>query len=300
MIDLRSAQQLADQVAPGEPQRWSGLDEFFDPADSKLILNSNEIEQFITRGFIRIDNAFSSEIADQVRPILWRDCGCLPEDPSTWKKPLIRLRRYRTGPFIEAANTKKLYSVFDQLVGVRGWFPCRSMGMFPIRFPSDEDPGDTDWHIDGSFELHEPDYLSWRVNFRSKTRALLMLFLFSDVGPDDAPTLISVGSHMGIARLLHDKGEWGLSLREITASAACGPQDRPIVEATGKAGTVYLCHPFLVHASQKHRGKTPRFMAQPRLIPRKDLMIPGGEARYSPVEIAISRAVANQDRLEAV
>ena len=40
-----------------------------------------------------------------------------------------------------------------------------------------------------------PDFLSWRANIYSKGRALLMLFLFSDVGERDAPTLIRVGSH---------------------------------------------------------------------------------------------------------
>ena len=41
--------------------------------------------------------------------------------------------------------------------------------------------------------------------------------------------------------------------------------------ATGDAGTVYLCHPFLVHAAQPHRGTLPRFMAQPPLLPRGPL-----------------------------
>lgn len=36
--------------------------------------------------------------------------------------------------------------------------------------------------------------------------------------------------------------------------------------ATGAAGTVYLCHPFLVHAAQPHRGKEVRFLAQPPLL----------------------------------
>jgi hypothetical protein len=31
-------------------------------------------------------------------------------------------------------------------------------------------------------------YMSWRANIYSKDRALLLLFLFSDVGMDDAPT----------------------------------------------------------------------------------------------------------------
>ena len=43
--------------------------------------------------------------------------------------------------------------------------------------------------------------------------------------------------------------------------------DLPTIEATGRTGDVYLCHPFLVHAAQAHRGTQPKFMAQPGLHP---------------------------------
>ena len=43
------------------------------------------------------------------------------------------------------------------------------------------------------------------------------------------------------------------------------------VFATGSPGTVYLCHPFLVHAAQRHRGSRVKFMAQPPLLPAKPL-----------------------------
>ena len=64
-----------------------------------------------------------------------------------------------------------------------------------MRFPSPDDPGDAGWHVDVSFGYDDPDFLTWRANVRSSGRALLMLFLFSDVGEDDAPTRIRVGSH---------------------------------------------------------------------------------------------------------
>jgi len=39
---------------------------------------------------------------------------------------------------------------------------------------------------------------------------------------------------------------------------------RQTVEATGRAGDVFLCHPFIVHtATWPHRGSEPRMMAQP-------------------------------------
>ena len=43
---------------------------------------------------------------------------------------------------------------------------------------------------------------------------------------------------------------------------------REVALAIGAAGTVYLCHPFLVHAAQIHRGESPRIMSQPPLAQR--------------------------------
>jgi hypothetical protein len=37
----------------------------------------------------------------------------------------------------------------------------------------------------------------------------------------------------------------------------------PLAHAVGRAGDVYLCHPFLVRAAQTHCGAKPRFIAQP-------------------------------------
>ena len=142
------------------------------------------------------------------------------------------------------------------------------MGTFPVRFPSTQDAGDTGWHIDASFGHDDPDFMNWRVNARSRGRALLMLFLFSDVGQDDAPTRIRAGSHREMARMLEPAGEAGLTLRELAANGFRETAQCPEALATGSAGTVYLCHPFLVHAAQIHRGPVPKFMAQPPLLPR--------------------------------
>jgi hypothetical protein len=122
---------------------------------------------------------------------------------------------------------------------------------------------------------------------------LLMLFLFSDVGPDDAPTRIRAGSHRDIARRLDPAGEAGLTLRELAANGFDETANRPEVLATGRAGTVYLCHPFLVHAAQPHKGTRPRFMAQPPLLPAEPFVLAREDGRYSPVETAIREALSN-------
>lgn len=255
-------------------------------------LSAAQTDQFINDGFVRIDGAFSREVADAARAILWRDAGCDPHDPSTWTKPVIRLGQYMQEPFVTAANTPVLHAAFDQLVGAGRWMPPGSLGTFPVRFPSPDDPGDAGWHIDVSFGTENPDFMEWRANVVSRGRALLMLFLFSDVGELDAPTRLRVGSHADIARQLAPAGDAGLTLRELAANGFAETAHRPEALGTGEAGTVYLCHPFLVHAAQPHRGRLPRFMAQPPLLPREPLRLDRPDGASSPVEQAIRRALS--------
>lgn len=251
------------------------------------VLNKEQLTAFINNGFVRIDHAFPATLAEEVRHILWKDLNGDPHDPATWINPVIRLGMYTQAPFIQSAGTPVLQSAFDQLLGAGKWIPLRAMGTFPVRFPSPQDPGDAGWHVDAGFPGADPgNFFDWRINIRSKGRGLLMLFLYSDVGVQDAPTRIRTGSHLDVARLLQPAGEQGLSFMELARGLDSLPAREEIL-ATGKAGTVYLCHPFLVHAAQPHHGTEPRFLAQPPLLLKEDLVIEGRDGAYNPVEQAI-------------
>lgn len=235
-------------------------------------MNPIDLEGFLRDGFVRIDEAFPRALADACRAILWAATGCTEADPSTWTRPVVRIGHLALPPFREAANTPALTAAFDAIVGPGHWLPQGGLGTFPIRFPSPEPPGDDGWHVDTTFG-DSPDFMEWRVNLASRGRALLMLFLLSDVGEDDAPTRILAGSHRDVAELLRPRGDDGMSLRELVDARFGGAEERRSQAlATGPAGTVYLCHPFLVHGAQPHRGTRPRFLAQPPLLPRDPLV----------------------------
>jgi Phytanoyl-CoA dioxygenase (PhyH) len=240
--------------------------------------------RFVEQGVVHLEHAFPRELARECRDLLWRDLECDPDDASTWTRPVVRLGEYPQEPFRKAANTTRLHAAFDALVGKDRWTPRASLGSFPIRFPSADDPGDTGWHADAGFY---GDDGTLRLNIRSKGRALLMLFLFSDTGDDDAPTRIKVGSHLEVPPLLEGEGDQGLTYLEL-AERLDPSRDYPIALATGEAGDVYLCHPFLVHAAQCHRGRSPRFMAQAALdSPTAPIALERDDGRYSAVEAAI-------------
>ncbi|WP_028932671.1 phytanoyl-CoA dioxygenase family protein [Pseudonocardia spinosispora] len=251
------------------------------------MLTDEEIARFVDAGFVHVPAAVPRDLVDRCGAELWAATGCDPEDPSTWTEPVIRLSDFATEPFRRAANTPVLHEAFDQLVGSGRWVPRGSLGTFPVRFPTEQLPTDDGWHVEASFAGADGNY---RVNLRSRGRALLMLFLFSDVGPDDAPTRIRVGSHLDVPPLLVEAGDDGREWMDLCRDAVPASAHRPEAYATGTAGDVYLCHPFLVHAAQPHRGTTPRFMAQPPLLPRAPL--PLDPQAPTPVERPILAALA--------
>jgi hypothetical protein len=244
-------------------------------------LTPQEIDSFVRDGFVCVPAAFSRETAEEGRALLWAEMGLSATDPTGWTQPVVRLQGSGAPPFARAAKAARLLQAFDQLVGEKRWIPRTGLGTFPIRFPVPSEPDDTGWHCDGSFG----DW-PYRLNVHSRDRALLMLFLFSDVSEADAPTRIRVGSHLDVPRLLAPSGEEGLTFLEL-APHLQATATRPVVTATGSAGDVYLCHPFLVHAAQSHAGTMPRFLAQPSLAPIGELEIDRPGHLYSPVETAI-------------
>ncbi|PHR05769.1 MAG: hypothetical protein COB31_00355 [Erythrobacter sp.] len=93
------------------------MEKNLDPA-----LGADAIARFILDGFIRVDAAFSSEIAAEARAILWAATECDPDDPTTWTRPVVRLDQFDQAPFHAAAN------------GIQNWrAPTRSKEILLFR-----------------------------------------------------------------------------------------------------------------------------------------------------------------------
>jgi hypothetical protein len=250
------------------------------------MLSDTELATFVREGFIALRGAVPQNIIDACRREIEEDLrsrGIDVADPMTWKFPVVRLACPETPVFQAAGSQPVLWTVYDQLLPPDRWWRRTGVGgTIPVRFPHDEDPGDAGWHIEGSFEV-EGDY--W-VNVRSRERGLLVLFLLSDVGVDDAPTELKVGSHLDIPPLLSPHGEQGRSVLSIAQMIPATTFARESAFATGRSGDVFICHPFLVHrATWPHRGVRPRYMAQPAVTLLDPFALDGLEP--CPVEQAI-------------
>jgi hypothetical protein len=234
-------------------------------------MDSEAIRRFLTDGFVKVEQAFPADVATACADLLWAEVEATPGEPLTWNKPVYWVGDMKQEPFGAAANAPVLHDAFDALVGAGRWQPRQSLGSFPLRFPHSEEPDDAGWHIEGSY-LPSGGIGDW-VNVHSTGRALLMLFLFTDVEEEDAPTRIRVGSHRDVPRVLAPYGTRGVPMMSVSRDVAAASAHRPVTLATGRPGDVYLCHPFLVHAAQPHHGTRPRFMAQPPLYPSDDFML---------------------------
>ena len=220
-------------------------------------LSASQVIAYRRDGFVQLEQAFSRGLALRCRELLWNQLDEDVNDATTWHRPVVRIESQSSTSFREVM-TARLVEAIQQVAGPQADPPPWMGGTIAVRFPIEGDPGDDGWHIDGSYL--GPDG-GWWANHWSKDRALLMLVLLSDVGADDAPTRIRVGSHADVPAALLPYGDDGINTLTLQLPSSVGR--RPMAFATGNAGDVYLCHPFLVHAAQRHRGHEPRFVAQP-------------------------------------
>ncbi|MEQ4210244.1 phytanoyl-CoA dioxygenase family protein [Actinopolymorpha sp. B9G3] len=235
------------------------------------MLTDAQLVAFRRDGFVAVRRAVPTAVVERCVDVIWQrlaERGVRRNEPATWTEPLVRIDCPEDdgggGPFAEAGTASALWEAYDQLLRPGTWWKRKGVGgTVPVRFPGEADPGEAGWHIDGSYSVNG----TGRVNLRSRDRGLLALFLFTDVGPDDAPTRIRVGSHTDAIPFLADAGDDGIDFDLTVTDIAHASRDRPVAYATGAAGDVYLCHPFLVHAATwLHRGTTPRIIAQPGVL----------------------------------
>jgi Phytanoyl-CoA dioxygenase (PhyH) len=249
------------------------------------VLTTGEVESFVADGFVAIRGAVPGEVIAACQQVIWAELAKqgVTEDPASWTEPVVRVSCPEGGPFVAAGTQPVVWEACDQLIGPpeRWWRRPGVGGSLAVRFPSERDPGDAGWHIESSYA---EDGNPW-VNCRSRARGLLALYLLTDVDEASAPTRLRPGSHLEAARVLAPAGDAGMPWLEAAQAAAAATEHLPTVLATGRAGDVFLCHPFLVHAaSWPHRGTRPRVIAQPGVALHDQFPL---TAPLSPVERAI-------------
>jgi hypothetical protein len=261
------------------------------PSTGNLSHGPLDLDAFVRDGYLALRGAVDPDTVAACRDLIWaamerRDVD--RDNPHSWP-PLIQDMDDIGEALVEAYLTPTLTAAYDELIGPGRWnrsVRAADLGRSVIvRFPS-EDRANAGYHIEGSYR--GPDDRYW-ANVRSKARGLLVLILFTDIRRQDAPTRLLVGSHLAVPRFLAPFGEAGTDAdTELWwPSTLC----RSVEHATGKAGDVFLCHPFIVHtATWPHHGDGPRMMAQPAVNAPDGFALDGSDP--SPVAQAVVRGLA--------
>jgi hypothetical protein len=94
--------------------------------------------------------------------------GVRGDDLATWRDQAARIACPKSEAF--AAGTQPvLWEAFDQLIVEGRWWRRRGViGLIPVRFPGQADPGDAGWHIETGFKVGEDRWLNYRRRGRGR------------------------------------------------------------------------------------------------------------------------------------
>jgi len=98
-------------------------------------LTPGQVQSFIDDGFVRIENAFSADLAKQCRDALWAEIGLSPDEPEQWARPVVRVGFKSSPPFVAAANTPQLHAAYNSSSGRAAGWPPRASEPFRSAFP---------------------------------------------------------------------------------------------------------------------------------------------------------------------
>lgn len=209
-------------------------------------------------------------------------------------RPRQKLARAKRDPTVRAMFGEQLCTFADALLGEH-WVTSPAFGNLLVDFPHAERwrlPGrDGFWHSDLGASSSKTDPLP----------TLRAFVLFGDVPPGGGGTLLVAGSGRMIARFVTAHPEvagshkaardWHRTipwLRDLTLAALpTAPSDREdgerrrrfmeeitdvdgiparVVEACGRAGDVFVCHPWTIHCKPPNASDRPRFLRAPTLV----------------------------------
>ena len=256
-----------------------------------MVLSRDDVAQFIERGHCRVQGAFARVDAEAACDVIWRRMydkrGVRRDDPQTWPE-LCDIEEQVDSPEVLACFTDRLATAIEQLLGPGRWTGRRGWGFWPVNFGWRRDQSyhiaADGWHVDGNWFTHTID---------CPRQGLLVIGLFTDIGPRGGGTILAEGSHRRTARVLaaHPEGLHHLRLFELVLDEPMGS----FHEITGAAGDVVLCHPFLFHnRGVKHQG-APRIISNTEAPLREPMAPHRPAAERSPLEESIARALAETD-----
>lgn len=251
------------------------------------------VDEFRRTGIVKLTGVFSDESAAEMRDACWQGWtdtyGARRDDPSTWSAvPRFKtVKSAKRHPSFLAVLGDELRSLADTLIGP-GWSTSNGFGGLLAGFPNT-----TSWYLPGAGAVWHSDFLYCAP--MDPLPGLRVFAVFGDVPPGGGGTLLVGGSHLMVERFVRARPDLAFG-RAKTARAACHASNewlheltdgdgqdptRPerfmaqttevdgiparVIEASGRSGDVYVCHPWTIHCSPPNANNQPRFLRSPTL-----------------------------------
>jgi len=261
----------------------------------KTTFTDEDYEHFVAHGWVKLEACFDAgpgSLVERWRAESWARAGLDPEDPASWPARPKVLRpateRVRVREFAPAAwagivrvmgGPERMRNpdfewgnnfLMNYAVGAdEPWVPC-----------GPESPQGINWHVDGSWFRHFLD---------SPEQGILGVVCWDDMLHQGGATCIAPDSIGVIAEYLRARPE-GVGPNEFPWQELIDSCSE-FVECTGRAGDVFLVHPFVMHRGSQNLLRRPRFMTNIVTSFREPMCFDRPDGGYSAIEDAILRAL---------
>lgn len=249
-----------------------------------------DFAEFERTGILRIVGAFPRADAARMCDIVWDELaarhGMDRGDPATWE-PLVPsgMTSSKRSKAFAPISGPALETALDALLGAGRWLPPKQFGNVLVTMPGSEP-----WRV--PHRIWHSDFLPTLP--RSRLLVVKVWALCDDVGLGGAGTPHLEGSHRAFARYLastperdYKKTKLGFLasdpwLRLLTSDRADAERDEAllagaevhgvpvrVVETTGRAGDVWITHPWVQHSIAVNASDRPRIMRS-FAVPRRE------------------------------
>lgn len=249
-------------------------------------ITEDDAAHFLKHGYIKLEAGFDPDKAKYWANECWRRLAIDPEDESTWEMDRIHMGGTTEWEIKDFAP--KVYdAVCDLCHEDRLRQPVIWSDHFIVNLREGAGtpwipagPEAKGWHKDGDFFRHFLD---------SQEQGLLVFVLWTDVVHHGGPTYVAQDSVKVMAKFLRDRPEGvmpgGFEFQERIKDC------HDFIEATGKAGDVYLLHPFSLHAVSQNILKKARIITNPPVGLAEPMNFNRPDGDYSLVEQCVLNAL---------
>lgn len=246
-----------------------------------MALSIEQKEQFLQEGFLKISSGLSTELMQSWTAAALERVGYGTTQQCA--EPIIWMNHHHQAPIAEIAPAA--WEALCEIVGGEERIETEILGIesqhftqinswiwsdaFIVNFSLGADQPwrkpqaeGFNWHKDGSYFRHFCD---------SREQALLLVLFWSDVETQGGGTFIAADSPVHVAQKLleHPEGIEPGTFDFPSIIQKC--QD--FRELVGKAGDLYIIHPYMLHASSANHSGRPRVMSNPPVVLKEPLRL---------------------------